>query len=493
MRTGNLGLHASAPSNTAFLSNEDGVPTWNGRLAKDTANFLALLAGDVAAVCVSYGLVAAFCFYIGFLDAGEIGRVAWRPVVGIFAVAAACAISYLIIHAHYTKRVSFWAEIRDVGTCSAFAAAASLAVAELVPALNPYAPMAACWLLFPFVALSGRRFVRLGLEQAGTWRVRAVVLGEPALVAAMLPGFAADAKLGLEVAATIHPDWLASRPQGRSWRSLLGQHDSSLLVICLDGIDEHALETALASLRRDRVPFAVARSSGCLPPSAFHHTSVFGSDVTVLTYRNQAAQPSAHLSKIVADLVIASVCLAIMLPLLLIVAVLVKLDGGPLLYGQPRVGLGGRMFACYKFRSMVVDSDAALQRLLSTSPAAREEWEQTRKLRNDPRVTRVGRILRATSLDELPQLFNVLRLEMSLVGPRPIVPAEVPRYGDDINYYYQARPGLTGLWQISGRSNTTYVERVRFDRSYVRTWTFWYDIAILAKTIPAVLRQRGAH
>ena len=151
------------------------------------------------------------------------------------------------------------------------------------------------------------------------------------------------------------------------------------------------------------------------------------------------------------------------------------------------------MFDCIKFRTMVMNADEVLYQVISTDSQAAAEWAATQKLRNDPRVTRIGQFLRRSSLDELPQLFNVLRGEMSLVGPRPIVQAEVARYGCDIQHYYAAKPGLTGLWQISGRSDMSYARRVRLDVWYIRNWTLWHDIAILFKTIPAVFLQRGAH
>ncbi len=168
------------------------------------------------------------------------------------------------------------------------------------------------------------------------------------------------------------------------------------------------------------------------------------------------------------------------------------MDGGPALYAHRRIGAGGREFMCLKFRSMITDGDAVLRRLLETDPKAAAEWSETRKLRRDPRITWIGRILRTTSLDELPQLLNVLRLEMSLVGPRPIVRGEIERYADEIAFYYETRPGITGLWQVSGRSDTSYVQRVHLDTWYVKNWTLWHDLAILAKTIPAVLKRQGA-
>jgi undecaprenyl-phosphate galactose phosphotransferase len=192
------------------------------------------------------------------------------------------------------------------------------------------------------------------------------------------------------------------------------------------------------------------------------------------------------------DLIGAACLILVLSPLLLAIAVLVKLDGGPVLYAHPRVGMGKRRFRCLKFRSMKQGSAAMLEHMLSVDPVAAMEWNATQKLRNDPRVTRIGAFLRKTSLDELPQLFNVLRLEMSLVGPRPIIDDEIEFYGSDIAFYYATRPGLTGLWQVNGRSNTTYRQRVQLDTWYVKAWTLWQDVVILARTVPAVLKRTGA-
>lgn len=180
-------------------------------------------------------------------------------------------------------------------------------------------------------------------------------------------------------------------------------------------------------------------------------------------------------------------------PLFITIAIAIKIfDPGPILFGHERVGRQGRLFKCWKFRSMVVDSQQRLEALLASDPAAAREWAATQKLANDPRITPLGRFLRKTSLDELPQFWNVLRGDMSLVGPRPITRAELDRYGRDRRYYLVVRPGISGLWQISGRSQSTYEERVALDRLYVETWTFWRDLRIAVMTVPAVLLSRGA-
>jgi Undecaprenyl-phosphate galactose phosphotransferase WbaP len=181
-------------------------------------------------------------------------------------------------------------------------------------------------------------------------------------------------------------------------------------------------------------------------------------------------------------------------PFLLTIALLVKITSpGPALYGHTRLGRNGKPFRAYKFRSMTIDADRRLRELLENDPQARSEWEASRKLKNDPRVTKLGRFLRRTSLDEFPQLANVLKGDMSLVGPRPIVDEEVPKYGEDFNRIFSVRPGLSGLWQVSGRSDTDYRERVAFDTYYLQSWSVWLDLWVLYKTIGVVLKGKGAY
>jgi lipopolysaccharide/colanic/teichoic acid biosynthesis glycosyltransferase len=185
--------------------------------------------------------------------------------------------------------------------------------------------------------------------------------------------------------------------------------------------------------------------------------------------------------------------LIFVLPLMLVTAVAILMqDGGPVVFKHRRIGHGGRAFYCFKFRSMAVDSEARLKDLLAHDPAAREEWTRDQKLRRDPRITRLGAFLRKTSLDELPQLVNVVRGEMNLVGPRPIVEAEAARYGRRIRSYQAVRPGITGLWQVSGRNDVAYSTRVALDTLYARRRSVGLDLWILVRTVPAVLLRQGS-
>jgi exopolysaccharide production protein ExoY len=207
--------------------------------------------------------------------------------------------------------------------------------------------------------------------------------------------------------------------------------------------------------------------------------------------RPGAARKPAFASRVLDVVVAATLCL-VLLPVLAGITLYLKLlERGPLFFAHRRVGLDGKPFGCLKFRTMCVDADQRLAQLLATDPALRQEWTSTQKLLCDPRVTRFGNVLRNTSLDELPQLLNVLRGEMSLVGPRPIVEDELRRYGRFAAHYKSVRPGLTGLWQVTRNSRTTYRRRVATDVHYVRNRTLALDLKILFATIPAVLADNG--
>lgn len=206
-----------------------------------------------------------------------------------------------------------------------------------------------------------------------------------------------------------------------------------------------------------------------------------------------AQAPESSAVKRAFDVVGAAALIVFFAPLMVVTYIVVRLDGGAGIYVHERVGKNGVRFQCYKFRSMVPNAERILKDILICNESKRREWEADHKLRNDPRITSIGRFLRAKSLDELPQLFNVLKGDMSLVGPRPITSEEVNRYGRQISYYYKSRPGLTGAWQVSGRSHVSYDERVSLDVDYVQKWSFLNDLTILLKTVRVVLTGHGAH
>jgi Undecaprenyl-phosphate galactose phosphotransferase WbaP len=205
--------------------------------------------------------------------------------------------------------------------------------------------------------------------------------------------------------------------------------------------------------------------------------------------------PSLHRSrsKRLFDIIGACALLVFFAPLIGLLYILIRRDGGPTFYAHSRVGVNGTRFRCWKFRTMIVDADKALAELLARDAKAAAQWRKDFKLKDDPRITRVGAILRAFSFDELPQLWNVLLGDMSLVGPRPIVREEMLRYGANIIEYLGCRPGLTGLWQVSGRNDVSYRRRVALDTYYATHWSLGLDLLILLKTAGVVLNRSGAY
>lgn len=227
------------------------------------------------------------------------------------------------------------------------------------------------------------------------------------------------------------------------------------------------------------------------PVFGAHAVSIDGIGGMEMT--NQRRMKAMRWEKRVLDFLLSAVGFCLALPFFAVIPVLIKLTSpGPVLYRARRLGKGGREFVCLKFRSMYRDADARLSEMLAAEPGLAAEFNASFKLRNDPRVTPFGRFLRKTSLDELPQLLNVFRGEMAFIGPRPIVSREIPLYGDDYEILKLVRPGITGLWQCSGRSDVDYERRVALDTYYILNWSPWLDIWIFIKTIGAVLAMKGA-
>lgn len=266
------------------------------------------------------------------------------------------------------------------------------------------------------------------------------------------------------------------------------------LIIAAPGLSEEGMKKLLYSVQHLTDTILFTPNLVGIPLGSVEISTLFVEQLTVIKSKNNLSRRANRLVKFVFDMVLTLAGTLAILPILLVLSILVGIDNkGRIFFAHRRVGRNGREFPCYKFQTMVPDADKVLIQYLSVNEAARREWENSFKLTNDPRVTRLGAFLRKTSLDELPQVFNVLRGEMSLVGPRPIVRAEIAKYGKNIREYYMVRPGITGMWQTSGRSDTTYEERVAMDTWYVRNWSIWLDIKYLIKTFTTVISRKGAY
>lgn len=231
-----------------------------------------------------------------------------------------------------------------------------------------------------------------------------------------------------------------------------------------------------------------------IPMGGIDVETFFTEKIMLIRIRNNLERRFNRIIKYLFDMIVTIVGTICISPLLIAIAIWIYKDSpGPVIFKHIRVGKDGKEFPCYKFRSMCIDAKEKLEELLQNNPEARAEWERDFKLKHDPRITKSGAFLRKTSLDELPQLFNVLKGEMSLVGPRPIIKAEMERYGEHIDDYLMVRPGIAGMWQCSGRNDIDYTERVHMDSWYVRNWSVWLDIMILWRTFKAVFAKKGAY
>ena len=458
-----------------------------------TASRICATSLVLADVCALLSSVAVASLHHGLFDTQPIISEEQASVVVLLS-RVVLMLGLLLVFArqgHYTRRLPFWTELPQIVVSTLVVMVCYGFLCFAIHDTESRLFLGLTWVVLPLFVVLGRSGARWLLTRVGMWRLPVVLVGRGPHARAAEAALRSEARLGYDIVATACPTEFGATARPEQWHALLDHHGAALLVLSLDLADP-AAATLTESLVRARVPFAAMPRLGALPVLGVERTSFFSHDTVMLQYRNNLARPLARALKMAFDLAAASILLLLALPVLLVLGALVRMDGGPALYAHRRIGANGRLFECLKFRSMVVDADAVLHHLLATDAAAAAEWADTHKLRNDPRITRVGRFLRATSLDELPQLLNVLRLEMSLVGPRPIVRAEISQYGEDIAYYYETRPGLTGLWQVSGRSDTSYAHRVHLDTWYAKNWTVWHDVAILAKTVPAVLKREGA-
>jgi UDP-galactose-lipid carrier transferase len=402
-----------------------------------------------------------------------------------------CVLGYFGGRGHYTSRVPTLTVFGDLVTASfvALACDAFLTIAVYGRPLQLEGLLR--WILLCPCLLVSRTLTRGMLRAVGLWSLDTLVVASPSDFDAATAVLRSDDALGYQVAGTIRPETAAAMRDHELLR-MIAERGFDFVVAAVGGARPELEGAVIGTLRRGGVAIGLVPVLPGLPVTGFRQHYFLGHDLTMLVSKSNLTAPFNRLLKSVFDQLVAAILMVLFAPLLIALAVLVRADGGPALYRHRRVGAGGRMFDCIKFRTMVVDADRRLRDVLECDPLAAAEWAADQKLSHDPRVTRIGLFLRRSSLDELPQLLNVLRGEMSLVGPRPIVSDEVARYDGDIEYYYAAKPGITGLWQVSGRNDTGYGRRVKLDVWYVRNWTLWHDVAILFKTIPAVFLSRGA-
>lgn len=357
--------------------------------------------------------------------------------------------------------------------------------------------------VFAFVFVVSARFLlREILNRNHLMEVPVLFVGAGETAAELVKTLEAQGGCGMKVVGFITDTPLVARLR-KKYR-LLGRMEHLERVLHLTGV-QHVIVTATGLPSAEQVhiinriqPYVknvifVPDLLGA-PVSNMDIDGLLDNSLMLLSFRNNLAHWYNRAMKRAFDLVLCLLGLVVVIPVMVVIAILIRLDSpGPVFFAHRRIGQGGQEFSCYKFRTMIPDAENVLKGYLEAHPDVRREWECDFKLKHDPRVTRIGAFLRKTSLDELPQVWNVIKGDMSLVGPRPIIAAEIPKYGEYFADFCLVPPGITGMWQVNGRSDTTYEERVQMDTWYVRNWSVWIDITYLFKTIAVVLERKGAY
>ncbi|WP_439287248.1 undecaprenyl-phosphate galactose phosphotransferase WbaP [Lonepinella sp. BR2357] len=423
-------------------------------------------------------------------------RVLIHLVLSIFGVAW-----FWIRLRHYTYRKPFWFELKEVIRTLLILAVFELAIIAFSKLHFSRYLWGLTWTIALLIVPFFRVMIKQFLISKGYFVRDTLIIGSGNNAIEAYNALKTENYLGFNIKGFIYTghneiSTLQNKTQLYSEHDVLSLPESHNIqyIIALEDDESELQSTWLRKLSVKNCRFvSVIPTLRGLPLYSTDMSFLFSHDVMLLRINNNLAKRSSRFLKRTMDIIFSTLIIIGLSPMLLTLYFLIKKDGGNAIYGHERIGRNGKAFKCLKFRSMVTNSKEVLEKLLKNDPNARAEWEKDFKLKNDPRITKVGKFIRKTSLDELPQLFNVLKGEMSLVGPRPVIQAELERYNADVNYYLMAKPGMTGLWQVSGRNDVDYDTRVYFDSWYVKNWSLWNDIAILFKTVNVVLKRDGAY
>lgn len=428
-------------------------------------------------------------------------RLSW---LSIHVIVPAVYLLFLKLHHLYTRRMQFWQIISNLFKATFYSIALLIFfiyIAQTAAVTSRLFVGLLAITSFVFLVIE-RYVVKRILIRMKLLQLPVLIMGAGKTAALMLEYFKRDTGVGYEFIGYLEDN--TPDPRVAAMIPHLGTFRDAEHVIQVTGV-QHVMVIA-PGLKNDAIQDIVYRvqplvkkvafipDMGSLPLATLETNPLIDGRIISISFRNNLSQWYNRAIKRIFDLVCTIIGIICLSPFFLAVALWIRLDSpGPIIFKHRRIGRNGKEFNCYKFRSMCVDADVKLKELLERDPEARKEWETEFKLKNDPRVTRSGAFLRKTSLDELPQLFNVLTGDMSLVGPRPIIRDEIKKYGAFIKDFYMVRPGVTGMWQTSGRSDTTYDERVQMDTWYVRNWNVWFDIVLIWRTIAVVLKHKGAY
>ena len=484
------------------------------RTSKTTFQYFVVATGDLIAF-------AAAALLVHLTQGGNSGTSAtdfWTHLIqrsDHLLIVVAWLVWFMAVKQICVNRKPFWAELQQLVVALLAFAFIDLALIGIMRGQVASFSWATIWLVLLVFMPLARSLSRRLLVAMHLWQRPTLIIGNGENALATLAALRSEPGMGFDVKLFMVPppedstsSALLSQPQPApppvcdGIRTVLwSDHPDQLkrlrnmhVVIALEANQRKTREALLRRLTQNGImDVHVVPAMRGVPLHGLEASQFFSQEVLLIQLHTNLRNRAYQWLKRAFDVVVSLVLLTLLVLFFVYLHFKITADGGPLIYGHTRVGRNGLPFQCMKFRTMVVNSAEVLAELLASDPVARAEWEKDFKLKNDPRVNRFGSFLRRSSIDELPQLWNVLRGEMSLVGPRPVVQAELERYQDDVAYYLMSRPGMTGLWQVSGRNDVDYGTRVYFDAWYVKNWSLWTDLVILFKTVAVVLKRAGAY
>jgi undecaprenyl-phosphate galactose phosphotransferase len=429
-----------------------------------------------------------------------------EPVIDLVMIIAVIFVGARYLVGDYSRRQLFWDGARSTTAALLVGGGAYIAAVSLVDPSGMLPVTILVWLGMLFALPTARQLMRLLLGKIGAWHLPTAIIGTSPMAQEVVPVLGKQLALGLKVKWVV-PETPEKHlpgaffgltplivPQEQLPLALMAAGCRQVILVPDDRINANPNDLIDQLVGAD-IAVAIVPSLRRLPLYGLSTNYFFGKDLLLLQVRNNLARLPQRIFKRSLDIVGASILGVLLMPAFLFFAFEIwREDHGPVFFRQTRVGRNGRDFTCWKFRTMVVDAEDQMARWEKENPVLLARYcESNFKLQADPRVTRVGAWMRRKSLDELPQLINVLLGDMSLVGPRPLLRRELPDYGAVISLYERVRPGITGLWQISGRSHTTFAERVSYDEWYIKNWTVWYDLVIMLQTVWVLVRADGAY
>lgn len=489
-------LKATSPSKAIGLDRK--TSQLSGALLIALSDFLAFSLSLVLAFWTRIYVIPIFLNINNTILFNSIRQMWWLPFLGILVMA---------YKGFYRRRFPYWHEVRimiNIITVTFSGIILFLFLTKSAQAI-PRTILVLTYLYSLFLLPITRYFVKSKITSLGLWLKPVLILGAGKTAELVIQGFRREKTMGYDPIGMLEDNpvkrGIASKNRiipilGRfsDIEEVMKRSGVKDIIVAVPGMKNGKLVELTNKLQHLSANILLVPDLFGIPLAGVKIDFLFDEKVLLMSMPNNLASRWNMFLKRMFDLVLGSIILILISPIMLLIIIAIRLDSkGPALFSHTRLGKDGKCFKCLKFRTMVTNAQEVLENLLKNDPEIRKEWEKDFKLKKDPRITRIGKILRKTSLDELPQLLNVIKGEMSLVGPRPIITEEIEKYGYYYEVFKRVSPGITGLWQVSGRNDVDYEDRVQLDVWYIHNWSIWMDIMVLIRTIGVVLARNGAY